>query len=322
VTKYATFRVDGEPSRIGIVHEDAVFDLAAAAKRAGPSTSPFLNMLSLIDAGQKGKEDAERLFSDLKAETDLSLPLTQVDLLAPVPIPRQMRDGMSYPEHIVRSQRGMQLLGLQGEAANKLREEPLPSLPDVYRRQPIYYITNHLVVSGHEATVKWPRYSEVMDFELELGIFVGRTGANFTVSGAHDAIFGYTIFNDFSARDQQSREMPGWLGPAKGKSFNGSNVLGPWIVTPDEIGDPYSLRMQARVNGETWCDNTSAGMLFSFEEILVYMSQDETIQAGEFIGSGTVGGGCGLEQGRFLGSGDAVELEVDRIGTLRNKVVR
>ena len=106
------------------------------------------------------------------------------------------------------------------------------------------------------------------------------------------------------------------LGPGKGKSFNGSNVLGPWIVTPDEIGDPYDLETRVKVNGEVWSRGHTGGMLFSFEALLASLSRSETIQAGEFIGSGTVENGCGLELNRFLEKGDRIELEVERIGTL------
>jgi 2-keto-4-pentenoate hydratase/2-oxohepta-3-ene-1,7-dioic acid hydratase in catechol pathway len=116
--------------------------------------------------------------------------------------------------------------------------------------------------------------------------------------------------------------MQGRLGPAKGKSFDGSNVLGPWIVTPDEIGDPQTLKVEVRVNGETRAIGDTREMLFPFEEILAYASQDETIHAGEIFGSGTVGNCCGLEIARFLESGDIVELSVDRIGILKNEVVR
>ena len=128
--------------------------------------------------------------------------------------------------------------------------------------------------------------------------------------------------NDFSARDRQTVEMQGRLGPAKGKSFDGSNVLGPWIVTADEIGDPQTLKVEVRVNGEPRATGDTREMLFPFEEILAYASQDETIHAGEVFGSGTVGNCCGLEIGRFLESGDTVELSVDRIGVLKNQVLR
>jgi 2-keto-4-pentenoate hydratase/2-oxohepta-3-ene-1,7-dioic acid hydratase in catechol pathway len=269
-------------------------------------------MVALAEAGKKGLDAAADLFARRGGEEDLSHALADVKLLAPLPEPRQMRDGMSFEEHIRKSGRGMRKLFAKDAAAvAAIEAEPVAPLADVYRQMPIYYITNRLIVRGPGATIAWPRYSNVMDYELEFGIVTMNTSANIK-----------TIFNDFSARDQQGREMPGHLGPAKGKSFDGGNVIGPWIVTPDEIGDPYNLRMEARVNGETLSSNVSKDMLFSFEEILAHMSRDETVFAGEFVGSGTVGGGCGLEHGRFLSDGDTIELEVEKIGILRNKVVR
>jgi 2-keto-4-pentenoate hydratase/2-oxohepta-3-ene-1,7-dioic acid hydratase in catechol pathway len=114
--------------------------------------------------------------------------------------------------------------------------------------------------------------------------------------------------------------MPGRLGPAKGKSFDGGNVLGPWIVTADDIPDPQSLAVEVRVNGETWARNTTAQMLFGFPEILAYISRAETVYAGEVIGSGTVGNCTGLELNRFLHDGDQIELQIERIGVLRNQI--
>src|SRR6266851_7773141 len=219
----------------------------------------------------------------------------------PIPEPRQMRDGMSFPLHILQAPRGQ--LKLAARAKNDMAElarlnaEPLGELPEVYRKQPIYYITNRFSVRGTNTTIKWPRYSQVMDYELEFGIITKNKGANIPASKAKDHIFGFTIFNDFSARDAQRLEMEGRLGPAKGKSFDGGNVMGPWIVTSDEIGDPYHLRMEVRVNGEVRSKGVSEGMLFSFEEIIAHITQDETLMPGEFIGSGTVGNGCGLELG-------------------------
>ncbi|GES41649.1 2-hydroxyhepta-2,4-diene-1,7-dioate isomerase [Rhizobium dioscoreae] len=281
-------------------------------------------MLALIDGGDGALEEARRLFAEHGDNAALGLPVGSAELLAPLPEPRQMRDGMSYETHIRQSGRGMRRLMAAGdsEAIAAIDAEPLAPLADIYRQLPIYYITNRLIVGGPGATVAWPRYSRVMDYELEYGIVVGKTAANISVEDARDHIFGYTIFNDFSARDQQGKEMPGWLGPAKGKSFDGANVLGPWIVTRDEIPDPYSLKAAVRVNGEVRCESTTAGMLFSFEQILAHMSQDETVHAGEFIGSGTIGNGCGLETGHFLEDGDIVELEIEKIGILKNKVVR
>jgi 2-keto-4-pentenoate hydratase/2-oxohepta-3-ene-1,7-dioic acid hydratase in catechol pathway len=325
--KLATFQQDGS-ERIGLVHSrDAkLFDLKAAAERQGAPNRAFESMLALIDADDSGLEAARDLFDKRGTEADLSVDVAETVLLAPLPQPRQMRDGMSFATHIRQSGRGARALAAlarDGEAAFKAAmNEPLGDLAPVYQKIPIYYITNRNVVRGPGSTVLWPRYSKVMDYELEFGVVTRRSRANIPAGEASRHIFGYTIFNDFSARDMQMVEMDGRLGPAKGKSFDGSNVLGPWIVTPDEIGDPQSLDVEVRVNGEVRSRGKTAGMLFSFEEILAHASQDETIYAGEFFGSGTVGNCCGLELGRFLEHGDVVELEVEKIGVLKNKVER
>ncbi|MGP8120406.1 MAG: fumarylacetoacetate hydrolase family protein [Xanthobacteraceae bacterium] len=325
--KLATYRSQGV-ERVGLVHQaDAqVFDVAAAADRAGQSNSDFKSMLSLIDAGPAALDAAGNLFARYGKEEDLSAAVAAVEILAPVPEPRQMRDAMSFPVHILQAPRGMRKLmaRAKGDMAELARidAEPLPELPAIYRKQPIFYITNRFSVRGTNTTVKWPRYSQVMDYELELGIITRGKGANISAAKARDHIFGYTIFNDFSARDAQRIEMEGGLGPAKGKSFDGGNVLGPWIVTPDEIGDPYRLKMEVRVNGQRRSIGVTDAMLFSFEEIIAHVSKDETLMPGEFIGSGTVGNGCGLELGQFLDDGDSIELEVEKIGILKNKVER
>jgi 2-keto-4-pentenoate hydratase/2-oxohepta-3-ene-1,7-dioic acid hydratase in catechol pathway len=283
-------------------------------------------MLSLIDADEAGLDAARALLESRGAESDLWIDLAAAKLLAPLPEPRQIRDAMSFALHIRQSGRGAR--AIQARRANgdegfkAVMQEPLEDLPPVYRELPIYYITNRFTVVGNGTTVHWPRYSEVMDYELEVAIVTRRTRSNIPRSEAAAHIFGYTIFNDFSARDRQALEMQGRLGPAKGKSFDGSNVLGPWIVTPDEIGDPQTLKVEVRVNGETRAIGDTREMLFSFEEILAYASQDETIHAGEVFGCGTVGNCCGLEIGRFLESGDTIELSVDRIGVLKNTVLR
>jgi 2-keto-4-pentenoate hydratase/2-oxohepta-3-ene-1,7-dioic acid hydratase in catechol pathway len=325
--KLATFRRDrGE--RIGVVHADdtRVFDLTAAAEREGARNLAFASMLTLIDADDAGLTVARELFARRGGESDLSYTLAEVDLLAPLTQPRQMRDCMSYATHIRQAGRGAQamIVGREGgdAAFKQAMAAPLEELAPVYREMPIYYITNRMIVRGPGASITWPRYSSVMDYELELGIVTRRTRANIPTSEAGAHIFGYTIFNDFSARDRQMIEMQGRLGPAKGKSFDGANVLGPWIVTPDEVGDPQMLKVEVRVNGETRARGVTSEMLFSFEQILAYASQDETIHAGEFFGSGTVGNCCGLEIGRFLEHGDLIELEVEKIGVLKNMVLR
>jgi 2-keto-4-pentenoate hydratase/2-oxohepta-3-ene-1,7-dioic acid hydratase in catechol pathway len=320
--KLATYETGSGP-RVGLVDSQArsVLDLAAAASSVGWDPAPFLSMQSLIEADDMGLELAEEL-GEGKAHWT---PLADVRLLAPLPEPKQMRDAMSFETHIRQSGRGARALEARakgGEAAfQQAMAQPTEPLAEVYRQMPIYYLTNRLIVAGPEATVHWPRYSQVMDYELEIAIVTRRTRADIPLEEAAEHIFGYTIFNDFSARDRQRVEMAGRLGPAKGKSFDGANVLGPWIVTPEELGDPQTLNVEVRVNGETRARGTTAGMLFPFPAILAYASQNETIHAGEVIGSGTVGHCCGLEIGRFLVDGDVIELHVDRIGVLRNRVI-
>lgn len=326
--KLATFEKDGQ-ERLGIVDAQAgtLIDATSAAGGESRAAYAFASMLDLIDGGEAALE-AARTLADRHAESgDFLYNLADIRLLAPLPQPRQMRDGMSFPTHILQAGtgRGRDLAAARaaGDMAEvgRIEARALSELPEVYRQVPIYYFTNRLAVGAPESTVVWPRYSSVMDYELEFGIVTGKSGKNIAQEKARQHIFGYTIFNDFSARDRQMIEMQGRLGPAKGKSFDGGNVLGPWIVTADEIEDPYALKMTARINGDTVCEEVSKGMLFSFEEMLAYISQDEGIVAGEFLGSGTVGNGCGLENGHFLADGDVIELEVEKIGVLRNTVV-
>jgi len=324
--KFATYEKNGN-QKIGVVDAEGgrLLDLARAAQRAGIETAPFGSMLALIDAGDAGIEVAARLADDRKAENDLWEALADVRLRAPIPVPRQIRDASLFALHLQQGGRAVAKLHAARngdmQEVERLDSLPLPDLPPVFRQIPIYYISNRFGVRGPQDEIVWPRYSSMMDYELEFAIVTKGTGANITTATAASRVFGYTIFNDFSARDIQSLEMQGTLGPTKGKSFDGGNVLGPWIVTPDEVGDPYVLNAQARINGEVWSRGVTTGMLFSFEELLAYVSKDETIMAGEVLGSGTLGNGCGLELGRFLKDGDMVELEFDRLGVLANKVI-
>jgi 2-keto-4-pentenoate hydratase/2-oxohepta-3-ene-1,7-dioic acid hydratase in catechol pathway len=279
-------------------------------------------MLALIEAGASGLDSVRDLQSRRGGDADLSYAISQVELLSPVPRPVLIRDFSVFPTHVRQAPIGMQKLAARIEGKPAPDIKPAADVPAVYRSQPIYYRGNHLSVVGDGATVRWPRYSRYMDYELEFGVFLGKGGADIPAKDARDYIFGFSIFNDFSARDAQMIEMRSMLGPAKGKDFDTGNAIGPWIVTADEIPDPYSLRMSARVNDETWSAGDSSGMLHSFEDMIAFASRDETLVPGEFFGSGTMGNGCGMEQDRYLEDGDVVELEVEKIGILRNKVVR
>jgi 2-keto-4-pentenoate hydratase/2-oxohepta-3-ene-1,7-dioic acid hydratase in catechol pathway len=208
------------------------------------------------------------------------------------------------------------------KAEQEFRASGRFTVPEVWYQQPLYYKANRFSVAPSGKDVVWPAYSEVMDFELEMACIIGKKGKDISKGNAENHIFGYTIYNDFSARDAQMVESLGMLGPAKGKDFDDSIILGPVIVTADELDDPYNLRMQARVNGETWCDSNSNTIHWKFSDMIAHISKSETLYPGELIGSGTVGLGCGLEHLRFLSEGDIVELEVEKIGVISNKVIR
>ncbi|MDB5928502.1 MAG: fumarylacetoacetate hydrolase family protein, partial [Polaromonas sp.] len=193
---------------------------------------------------------------------------------------------------------------------------------DTFNRQPIYYKCNRFATIGMDDDVIWPSYSTMLDFELEFGCYIGKRAKDVPRDKARDHIFGYTIFNDISARDAQAIEMGGMLGPAKSKDFDTANVRGPCLVTVDELPDPYDLTMIARVNGEEWGRGNSRDMRWQFEDVIAHISRSETLHPGEFLGSGTVGNGCGLEQMRYLKANDVVELEVEGIGILRSRILR
>jgi 2-keto-4-pentenoate hydratase/2-oxohepta-3-ene-1,7-dioic acid hydratase in catechol pathway len=225
-----------------------------------------------------------------------------------------MFDCLTFEQHLLGGARA-------SRAAAGDNTESLAVIPEVYREIPVYYKCNRFSVIGTDTDIVRPRYSQRLDYELEFGVFLSRTCKNISPQQAEDCIFGYCIFNDASARDQQVREMRGMLGPSKSKDFDTGNVMGPWLVTADEVSSPGQLTMSAYINGERVSSGSSAGMMHTFPEIIAYSSQDETRRAGEFFGSGTVGGGCGLETGRWLQHGDVLELEVTGLGRLRNRIV-
>ena len=314
--KLATYvSVDG-PAVSGLVDGGALICLQTAHRHLhGHDLPAFANMQALIEAWADARPIAEAI---LQAQPAPAVHRVEaVRLLAPLAPPPQLRDFLSFEAHFRQARAGIQRLLPGGGDPSITPDAPLPA---IFYQQPLYYKANRFAVCGPETEVVWPAYSEVMDYELELAAVIGRRGRDIPLAAAAEHIFGFTIFNDFSARDAQVREMPGSLGPAKGKDFDNANALGPCIVTRDELADPYRLRMQARVNGETWSDGNSADMHWTFEQMIAHVSAGETLHPGEVIGSGTVGGGCGLELGRFLKDGDVVELEIEGIGVLRNRV--
>ncbi len=250
-------------------------------------------------------ESMQNLFNQGSDMSEIIFPATEVELLAPFPQPTSLRDFGVFKTHM-------------DAAARITGKEISPEwfkLPNYYRGS-----TSPASIAGHNAVVTWPNYTEKLDFELEWGVYISKTGKNISIEEAPNYIAGYTIYNDISARDIQFRHMTLALGPAKGKDFDNSNIMGPCLVTPDEIGDPYNLNMIARVNGEVWAEGNTSDMYYTFPEMISFVSQSETLFPGDFLGSGTVGKGCGWELDRWIQPGDIIELEVENIGVLRNTI--
>jgi 2-keto-4-pentenoate hydratase/2-oxohepta-3-ene-1,7-dioic acid hydratase in catechol pathway len=328
--KLVTFEVRtqlGPFRRIGALSHEDIIDLTSAhtlmlaermptekAARAADALLPP-SMLSLLETGDHGFELAAQTIEyihSLGADASTRGPQgetimfkqSEVRLLAPVPRPRTMRDFLAFQTHV------------ENSAKRAGRE-----VPPLWFEIPSYYKGNPDTVIGPEEEILWPSYTQLLDYELEFGLFIKKRGTNIRAEDAHEYIGGYTIFNDISARDIQMKEMSLMLGPAKGKDMNHGNVLGPCLVTPDEF-DPSNARMIARVNGSVWTDGNAGDMYYPFPKLIEYVSQDETLHPGDFLGSGTVGYGCGIEHGNFIKPGDVIELEVEGIGILRNRVVK
>jgi 2-keto-4-pentenoate hydratase/2-oxohepta-3-ene-1,7-dioic acid hydratase in catechol pathway len=317
---------DGRADRLGAdLGQGRLLDLAAAADAQGVTAGPFASMLALIEAGPVAWERARDLVA--RPPAGALRDLDGVRLRAPLPLPPQIRDFMCFEKHVIQAFAAAFRLRASRAGSAPEREQLLAQAaayrpPEAWYQQPVYYKANRFAVSGPDETVEWPAYSQLMDYECELACVIGKGGRDIPAGRAREHIFGFTIMNDFSARDAQAVEMAGGLGPAKGKDFDKANAFGPCIVTADELGDPYDLAMIVRVNGEERSRGHSGSMHWKFEDLIAHVSRGETLHPGEILGSGTVGDGCGLEQLRFLEDGDIVELEIPRIGTLRNRVVR
>lgn len=308
--KLVTFDLPTGERHIGAMlpGEQTLVDFTASS--AAPA---MRNMLALIDGGAAALDQAREWL----AKPGVTHDLAAVRLTAPLPEPRQMRDFLCFEKHFRQARAHMHLFGALAAERDPAKVE----IPPIWYEEPIYYKCNRFSVVGTGTDIVKPSYCQKLDYELEFAAILGKGGKNIRKQDAAQHIFGYLIFNDVSARDQQVREMGGTLGPTKGKDFDTGNVLGPWLVTADEVGNPYDLTMVARVNGEEWSRGNSGAMHHRFEDVLVHASRDETLHAGEFFGSGTVGSGCGLELGRFLKHGDVVELEVQKLGLLKNRVI-
>lgn len=286
--------VDGRP-------RTALID---TAEDAAMVLDPEVTVLEVLMA-----EAPERLL-----ERAQRMRLADIQLVAPLD-PPSVRDFSVFEQHIEGIMMG------QGNG-----------VPELWYESPFCYFSNPAAVTGPGQDIPVPPGCRDLDLELEVAVIVGKPGHDLSPAEAAAHIAGYTIFNDWSARDLQIAEMRLGLGICKGKDF--ANTLGPWVVTPDELepyrsGDRLDLDLRAYVNGRELGDDTLANMAWSFEELLSYASRGTWLRPGDVIGSGTCGFGALLElRGRFgaedypwLSPGDVVSLKVEGIGTLTNRIV-
>ena len=327
--KLATFAVPtplGPLRRVGVATDAWLIDVnaaraaflerrypAALALRLADAQLPA-DMIALIGGGRHAMEWLEEALDAAAGagrESDaggrrLRYDLGAVQLLAPVPRPPGIVCCTMWESHIRKS-----------EARGGVVRWPEDGSP--LRG---YYKGNATSVVGPGVELAYPSYADALDVECEMAAVIGSGGKDLDEAQAAEAIFGYAIFNDVSVRKRQREEMRLGLGPTKGKDHDGGNVLGPWLVTADEVGDPRRLEMSLHVDGQEWSRCSSAEMAYSFADIVSYLSQGQTLQPGQLVTSGSYPGGCGLDLGRTLEPGAEVELRIERLGSLRNRLGR
>jgi len=299
--RWMTFRDLDGAARVGRLIDDRLHAL--------PRGTALLGLLGddgerLATAGEQAEHDPESVVDP-----------ESVQILAPIPKPPTVRDFYAFEQHVksARAKRGLDMI------------------PEWYEI-PTFYFTNNSEIYGHNQPVPYPVGSNELDIELEIACVIGRDGKNIPVEEAGSYIAGYTIMNDWSARDFQRKDMKLNLGPGKGKDF--ATSLGPWLVTPDELAayrtgsaasERYDLTMLARVNGKEISRGNFKDIYYSFPQMIAWASRNARLRAGDVLGSGTVGTGCLLEIGTevhpWFRRGDILELEIEGIGVLRNKVV-
>lgn len=303
--KLFTFKTSADQIRVGLLTSAGIVDLAKASHGQLPG-----DMLSFIDK----HESYTRIINDLALENaQPDYALADVTLLAPLPNPRSFRDYVAFEQHMLNAGKTF------GHA-----------VAPVWYEMPIFYFTNHQAISGTGQDIARPPLCRKLDYELEMACVIGKQGANIKAHEAEDYIFGYTIFNDWSARDLQKVEMGMPLGPHKGKDF--ANTIGPCIVNKDEMNqyrtenDRFDIRMTSKINGQLICDGNFKTIHYTFGQMIERASENGvTLYPGDMLGSGTVGWGSLIETNfaahRPLEPGDEVEMEIQGIGILKNKVV-
>jgi 2-keto-4-pentenoate hydratase/2-oxohepta-3-ene-1,7-dioic acid hydratase in catechol pathway len=339
--KLVTFKNKKKQTRIGWLKGDGVVDMKLTDKRLPNDMLTFIDKHERYFKIIKDNNLEERApqywisgfgFQTSEGESPTSEirdPQYEVQLLAPLPNPRSVRDYIGFEQHMLNASKSF---------GHKVGE--------AWYEMPIFYFTNHQAIYGHEDTIKRPKKEIKLDIELEMAVIIGKKGKDIKAGKAGDYIFGYTIFNDWTARFIQKREMEVPLGPHKGKDF--ANAIGPCIVTKDEFeqyrcsisrqthpehlqmpkstGDRFNLKMTSKINGVTICEGNYQTVHWTFPQMIERASENNvTLMPGDILGSGTVGWGSLIENNfsvhRPLEAGDVVELEIEGIGVLRNKVV-
>jgi 2-keto-4-pentenoate hydratase/2-oxohepta-3-ene-1,7-dioic acid hydratase in catechol pathway len=325
--KLVSFKPPGRhvSARVGAVLEnEGILDLAAAfawaARERGLSHEAALtvaaallpgDMTRYLETGSVAREATDEALAWAAAQDatqlhEVAWPRTEVHLMAPVPKPPTLRDANTFEGHT-------------RNAAAQLGAQIAP----VWYEIPAYYKGTPASIGGPDDPLLWPEPTERLDFEFEYAAVIGKPGRSISPEDALGHVAGYTILNDFSARDIQAREMATMMGPAKGKDFDGGTVIGPYLVTADEVADPHALELVGRLNGKVVCRASSADQYWRWPQIISYISQNETLLPGDVIGSGTVPDGSLFEHGGpYLQPDDVVEVEVTGLGRLRTAIVR
>jgi fumarylacetoacetate (FAA) hydrolase len=327
--RYVTFVTKDAPRerRLGVLVGERTIDLEAGRVWAQevhslPAEPLPLTLMELVLAGPPAWAYTQALTTAIATEDPVRLQSTgrmqvswemdDIRLLPPLARPMGLRDFYAFESHVSAS------------FANRGQE-----IPEAWYRMPAFYFSNPHSVYGPGETIPYPAYSQELDFELEVACVIGQAGRNIPADRASAFIFGYMIFNDWSARDVQRDEAKVGLGPAKAKDFASS--FGPCLVTPDELEDRrtdrpgvFNLAMTARVNGQPQSQGNWQDLYYSFGQMIERASDEVFLLPGEVIGSGTVGSGCLLEltrgKGPWLRPGDEIELEIERLGVLRNTI--
>ena len=324
----------GRFERIGALAHGTIVDLSSAcaayfaesrdahaARRHAEAVVPP-DMIGFLESGSAAREAAtsalayvgERLTAEQRPLGPHGQRLTfdhaEVRWLAPVPRPPMIRDGILLLDHY---RVGMERLFKIAEPDR---------MPQAARTIPIYWKPSRAAVAGHQEPIRWPKYGDKLDYEFELGLYIGKRGKNISAERAWEHVAGYTVFNDLGLRDIQPAEMSLRLGPQKAKDFETSKIMGPCLVTTDELASVDGLRLVTRINGEVWFDGRLSGWAFTFAEFIAHVSRDETLEVGDFFGSGPPAYSVGFEIDRWVQPGDVIECEIEGIGTLSNRVVR